>query len=457
MKRIAILSVFLFTLFAFSACTLLNSGVSQEGAQGSPQPAIPTPLPPSYTPGTPESDIIGTPEELSVDDPLAELSFKNGWARVPSNPTVFGGYGADQMNDVTAGGPGVVVVGFNIRNGDMDADVWYSEDGIRWLRAEDSAELGGGGTQMMNAVAAGPNGVVAVGMETIDNQSDAAVWFSNDGISWMRIPEIGTVFGDQDNQAMLAVAAIGDGFVAVGWEKTDVEIRGAVWYSTNGVAWQRVEHSEDIFGGLNLYASMEDVRQVGSSLIAIGTLQHPDEDDVDPAVWFSHDEGRTWTRITNSETSLGDQGIVRYQLVSAVVQRNDQFIMVGTEQNVTGTASEQFINGIIWRSVDGLEWERVFDHKPDFHQQTMLDAVSTSLGFFVVGYDLIGEEVQAAAWISTDGLNWMQVPHFESLFGGPGVQRINAVAEAGPGLVAVGISTETGEQDTAIWVYVPEK
>lgn len=449
--RLALILLLLF----LTACSIPDAGgPALEAAGGARSTVAPPPPPRTQDPGLVE---VTPPEELAEPDPYDGLSFKNGWARIPFNATVFGGYGADQINDVAAGGPGVIAVGFNVRNGDLDADVWISSDGIRWERIQGDPELGGGGTQVMHSVAVGPKGIVAVGMESIDNQLNGAVWFSEDGFSWLRIPEVGDMFGDQNNQVMNHVAAFGDGFVAVGIEKTDVEIRGAVWISPNGVAWQRVPHSEEVFGGLTRYVSLEDVQVVGESLLAVGTTQRPDVDDIDAAIWFSHDGGSTWTSISNSEAALGDPGAPRYQLTSAVTQGTGTFLMIGTEVNVSGTAGEQYINGIIWQSADGASWTRIFDHKPDFHQQNMNDIVATDIGFMIVGYESVGEQIQAAAWISPDGATWTQIPFFESVFGGQGIQQMNAIAEAGPGLVAVGSTTENGEQDAAVWVYVPEK
>lgn len=396
-------------------------------------------------------------DQSNAPDPFAGLNFKNGWARIPFNATVFGGYGLDQMNDVTAGGPGVVAVGFSSRNGEMNAAVWVSQDGIRWERADGSPELGGTGAQAMNAIAAGPERMVAVGTEGTGSDTNAAVWISQDGLEWTRIPSTGAVFGDESQQAMYHVTAFGDGFIAVGMERTAEEIRGAAWVSRNGISWQRVDHSEAVFGGANRYVTLDHVIPVGESLLVAGSVQLPDSEDIDTAIWFSHDGGATWTEITNSASALGDPGAPRYQIVSAIAQGPGGFIMAGTEQNIFGTSAEEYINGIIWRSTDGLNWERIFDHKPDFQQQTMLDVASGDLGFAAVGYEISGDATQAAAWFSVDGLNWEQVPHFESVFGGNGVQRMNAVAQAGPGLVAVGYTTENEEQDAAVWIYVPEK
>ena len=298
---------------------------------------------------------------------------------------------------------------------------------------------------------------MAVGIETVRNSSNAAVWYSEEGMNWIRIPDIGTIFGDEFSQSMANVTAYKDGFVAVGVEKTGAEIRGAVWLSPNGIAWQRVSHTEEAFGGQDLFVSLNEVAVVGETLIAAGSIQLPNENDMDTAVWLSHDAGKTWTRMTDSRSALGDPGATRYQLVSGIAQANNHILLIGTEQNLAGTSPEPYINGVIWQSANGTDWERIYDHKPDYHLQTMSDIIATDLGFVIVGYDTVGEQTQAAAWISTDGQNWTQVPHFESVFGGNGFQKMTSISVGGYGLIAVGTTTEHGDQDAAVWIYVPEK
>ena len=59
-----------------------------------------------------------------------------------------------------------------------------------------------------------------------------------DAQQWTRVAHDERVFGGEDEQWMLSVAAGGPGLVAVGFDRG----RGAaaVWTSTNGTAWQRV-------------------------------------------------------------------------------------------------------------------------------------------------------------------------------------------------------------------------
>ena len=91
----------------------------------------------------------------------------------------FGGENSQQMTGVTAGGPGLVAVGVDQPERDhMDAAVWTSPDGITSTRVRDDAALAGGGSVMSSVTAGGP-GLVAVGFAG----SGAAVWTSSDGFT----------------------------------------------------------------------------------------------------------------------------------------------------------------------------------------------------------------------------------------------------------------------------------
>jgi hypothetical protein len=116
------------------------------------------------------------------------------WSRVPHDEAVFGaqavwpGIGNGAMLGVTAGGPGVVAVGW--------AGVWASVDGIIWS----FQDIGG---HVFDVTAVGP-GLVAVG---------ATAWTSVDGLTW--VPNEAIV-GD----GLEGVTVGGPGLVAVGGATT---------------------------------------------------------------------------------------------------------------------------------------------------------------------------------------------------------------------------------------------
>ncbi len=122
---------------------------------------------------------------------------------------------------MTAGGPGLVAVGWDdVSGGDEDGAVWTSPDGIIWSRVpHDEAVFGGARgarfQEMWSVTAGGPGLVAGVYEDRLDD-ADAAVWTSPDGIIWSRVPDDEAVFGGAGHQEMLSVTFGGSGLVAVG-------------------------------------------------------------------------------------------------------------------------------------------------------------------------------------------------------------------------------------------------
>jgi hypothetical protein len=178
------------------------------------------------------------------------------WRRVPHDEAVFGGDGYQSMLAITAGGPGLVAVGYEAIGGDSDAAVWTSPDGVTWSQVpHDEAVFGGEGPQKMLAVVAGGPGLVAVGHDFADGDGDAAVWTSEDGMIWTRVCQETEVFGGDSYQMMTAVAVGGPGLVAVGRDvcgRPDLVAgcprRGRVWWR-HAVPDDRDHRRRSRFGG----------------------------------------------------------------------------------------------------------------------------------------------------------------------------------------------------------------
>jgi hypothetical protein len=188
------------------------------------------------------------------------------WSRLSHHENLFGDAG---MSDIAIGGPGFVAVGSTYRDGnpdgDRDAEVWTSVDGISWSRVpEDETVFGGPKNQHMNSVTAGGPGLVAVGYDGThgwDNPSGtAAVWTSVDGLVWSRVPHDDSVFGS--NTAMVSVTAAGPGLVSVGYA---FNCR-PVWTSVDGLVWSRVQ--ANVPGACN--TPMRSVIANGEHLVAVG-------------------------------------------------------------------------------------------------------------------------------------------------------------------------------------------
>jgi hypothetical protein len=319
------------------------------------------------------------------------------------------GDGAFVPWSVTAGGPGLVAVGSTGAAEQISADdvaaVWTSVDGFTWSRvSHDEAVFPQG---RMSSVTVGGPGLVAVGSTGTPNavflgEADVAVWTSVDGLVWARVPHEKASLGQG---TMNSVTAGGPGLVAVGEDKDDA----AVWTSVDGFTWSRVPHDEAVFGGPDLSsinygavspASMASVTSGGPGLVAVG------QDNGDAAVWTSVD-GLIWSRVPADEAVFGGPN---RQMMLGVTVGGPGFVAVGQDGPANNFVMTDYINAVVWTSVDGIKWIRV--------------------------------------------------PHDEAVFGSQGIddrQGMNSVIAGGPGLVAVGLA-ENGRDEggAAVWVTVTE-
>jgi hypothetical protein len=139
-----------------------------------------------------------------------------------------------ELHDVIAGGPGFIAVGGGRaprENADPRAMIWLSEDGRRWQAAPLFGDAGAG---VVQAIAATPEGFVAVGNGCCPDE--AGVWRSADGIVWERVPDSEALAG----ATMADVVSDDDGIIAVGCPSTLECNGGRVWRSTDGTDWEVV-------------------------------------------------------------------------------------------------------------------------------------------------------------------------------------------------------------------------
>jgi len=214
------------------------------------------------------------------------------WSRVPHDPMVFGGPGRQTMTSVTTGGPGLVAVGYEDRGDDAEvAVIWTSTDGRSWSRVpHDETVFGGPNGLRANSVTAGGPGVLAVGFEHGQNLSEpitGVVWTSPDGVAWQRLPsDAEAVF----TEAILGgVIPYGSGLIVVGGTRSD--LKGGVWASPDGLRWCRVPHNEAVFGNTGVAAGVT----LDSDFVAVGAgfgaewgsavwIATPTEDGFSPCV-----------------------------------------------------------------------------------------------------------------------------------------------------------------------------
>jgi hypothetical protein len=224
------------------------------------------------------------------------------WSRVAQDIEIFGspggqGYG---MTSVTVGGPGLVAVGSNVDVGGVA--VWTSVDGIAWSRVPDKTLTSTFSPEgFMWSVTAGGPGLVAVGFDG----PNAAVWTSEDAITWSQILHDETTFGGLGDllMSMNSVTTSGEGLVAVGVGGHGVPLSGpggsnrqqpgygsllsasaAVWTSADGVTWSRVPHDDTGFGEAGgRWTGVTGVASFGPGVVAVGADKT--SGDVNAAIW----------------------------------------------------------------------------------------------------------------------------------------------------------------------------
>jgi hypothetical protein len=150
------------------------------------------------------------------------------WTRVEDDATLRQP-GDQYMQSVTTWGPGLVAVGYEWPDDGRSAAVWVSADGYAWTRIEDDAAFRRPGEQVIESVTAGGPGLVAVGWNRQAlGEFDGAVWVSADGYAWTRLQE-DAAFGPWGK--MFSVTAWGPGLVAVGYASPGDDPDAAVWVS----------------------------------------------------------------------------------------------------------------------------------------------------------------------------------------------------------------------------------
>ena len=131
--------------------------------------------------------------------------------------------------------------------------MWFSPDGDVWLPTSDQSPLGE--RSFIHDYASVDNRVVAVGGLS---PREAAVWVSDDGLSWKR--------GDLKAAELWFVAGGERGWIGVGHEHAQGTL-GHLWFSTDGLIWDGPYERPAGWGdraGLFAGVAMLDDRIVGS-------------------------------------------------------------------------------------------------------------------------------------------------------------------------------------------------
>ncbi len=252
------------------------------------------------------------------------------WARLAENDPALT-LGGVLMYGITEGGPGLVAVGMGCEDDTAPClshpTVWTSVDGTEWSRSGAQPVVFGEGGAMLDVVVT-DHGIVAVG-STMEAGSDetflsrSAVWLSPDGTDWSRVWD-GDPFDSEESIFMPGIMAVVTDaaglIVGVGTAENDLgESVAAVWVSADGQSWERVEPNSPVFGSdSGDDVTMLDVTWGSAGFIAVGTV-----DGTEVAIWQSTD-GRSWNRIETTEEAFGRMGTL-----SSVAALESGFVATG--------------------------------------------------------------------------------------------------------------------------------
>ena len=207
---------------------------------------------------------------------------------------------------------------------------------------------------------------------------------------------------------MQAIASGHGRYVAVG--SLGSPAQAAAWTSTDGLNWNATTVAASLIG-----ADMTDVVATEDGFVALGVASE-DADAIGERVlaWASPD-GLEWqSAVVRVPTKSGFE-----VAVTRVADGPDGLLALGTFIG-QGRGGQR-----LWRSADGLKWERA--KLPAANGRTWTSVVSVPQGYLLLGQSISGV---AYNWHSADGTTW------ERLLGTPQLYDV-AVSGAGA-LVGMG-------------------
>jgi hypothetical protein len=227
--------------------------------------------------------------------PAAWLSANGGstWTRASGQTqAVLNRPGVQQLTSVTFGLDGWLAVGGVTAVSVQHPVVLGSGNGSVWAAADGEAAFSQPGL-FTGQAAAGHHGYVIVGYQSIGGRTIAAAWWSAGLTGWHRAavdnPDVspGGPGPHGASRQMLAVAASPQGFVAVGSDGN----AAAAWTSPDGQAWTE-QNVPQPYGATR--AVLSRVASNGRTVVAVGTALTTAGQQL-PFAASSADGGRTWT------------------------------------------------------------------------------------------------------------------------------------------------------------------
>lgn len=343
-------------------------------------------LVPSTSPLTPPPTLISAAPSPS-DPPLSLEALS--W-RAMTEP--FGGDRSQGVTGLFINPYGELVAwGYeSVREGgsaDNLPTFWTTPDTLSWREAR----LGTVGEHLiLDDVAAGPNGFVAVGSAS----DTVAAWWSTHGDSWMR-----ATFSPEpvpDEAGLTAVSGGTEGYLAVGTDQG----RAAAWFSPDGDGWKPVgpEFPEGDF--------FDVTQSSDGGFVVIG--QDRSGGDWNAAAWVVSAIATDWRAAEPNHAIAGP----RTEVLARVWAFDGGYFAFGHELDPRDRHCGLCpLNPETWRlytSPDGIEWARnaidLDRDEPVLMEYAAIEPWDD--GLMAIGR---GSDGVLRIWLSRDGVEWAPV------------------------------------------------
>lgn len=309
--------------------------------------------------------------------------------------------GRASITDLVPWGDGYVGAGAVTKgDGGYFSAFFTSPDGLHWAKtyqgADDWAGAQSPGERVPGQLLTVGTGLIAVSHTVVGAPS---FWRSDDGAAW--VPVDSPVPDVMPGSTLVAIAAGSNGLVAVGAEGSmccgHPQGPAVITHSTDGLSWERVDLSA-VFEG----AYLLDVAAYSDGFVVVGRVGEQDDWGGGkgsgigrPAAWTSAD-GVTWTaaKVEGAEAAGATllQVMVGTGGLFATGRQADTSSIVGGQGPLSG-----------WASADGRSWQLAGQLGTDLPDGTVFAGDAGHMLIF--GRDSC-KATALRAWASTNGRAW---------------------------------------------------
>jgi hypothetical protein len=253
-----------------------------------------------------------------------------------------------------------------------------AEPGGTWKRIDQRTAFGRGASPSVITTWRGK--LLALGYEQVRRQpprSRAAVWTSKDGERWERVESVETPdeFWTFDSAAVRRTVIV-----------ASINNNGQIWRSTDARTWRKVVDAQFHRG------TTYDVQRTHHRFVATDT------GPVGGGRVLTSTDGRRWT--THDGAAEGDHAVGLP--IGAPL---------GWQRITVGVWTPTGVPPTIYRSDDGVRWDRIADAAPPVRFDSPLAANRAHTRVLGIQYEQYGQ-FGGRLWSTVDGSRWVEIPSF---------------------------------------------